>query len=281
MASLNPLISFTEPITRQDLFDMWDTASFSSVGVDDFADGFMPIIVASSFSSAPGVPQPGQLFWHLTEAVMYCYHDVINDTGVSLWLAIGPDKFETAALAAEPIACGAGVEACGPDRRVQVNRTAGDANIGEVPTVCGFNQSGINAPPYMEPGTTDIDPDKSTFWNTSGDDSGSTYFMGETTPSGSWLRMGIDGIMFMAMAPSSHPTAALVQWTSLGLVSMDTTFDGTVVSTTSGLTPLNNSVGGAIFYMGGTDSGARTEPWWLTKVAFAPRMAADNYFNEA
>lgn len=282
MANINPLISFEEPITRQDLFDMWSTGSFSEVSTNDFAEGFIPVIIGSSFSNAPSTPQPGQFFWHQSENVMYCFHDEVDNTGVSLWLAIGPDKFECAAMAIEPIAVGAGLQLVGPDRRVRVARTASESTRNSVPTICGFNQSGINAPlPMTDSGEDAWDTAALgiTFVNLSGDDSGATYFMGETAQSGDWIRMGIDGMLFMASAPGSHPSDLRSHWNTQGAVSPDSVFNGTVININSTQLPWNNMIGATIYYNEDTTTGTRSEPWWLTKCAFAPRMARNNYFN--
>ena len=246
MANINPLISFEQPVTRQDLFDMWATGSLSDIGVDDFAEGFIPIVVASSFSSAPQSPQPGQMLWHQSENVMYTYHDEIEGTGVSLWLAIGPDKFETAMLTNSPIAAGAGVELVGPDRTVQV-RKALEANRLMVPVTCGFNQSHINAPRQYDANFPELyDPDQQVFQN----ESGATYYVGETAQSGEWVRVAIDGIMYMGMAAGSHPTQALMSWTNAGGVAEDTIFDGGIVSIFSPQTPRNNMIGSTITWSG-------------------------------
>jgi len=281
MANLNPLISFEEPVTRQDLFDMWSTASFSGVGVDDFADGFIPVVIASSFSSAPSTPQPGQMFWHQSENVMYVFHDEVDNTAVSLWLAIGPDKFETAVLTVEPCGAGVGLEICGPDRRVQVNRSASESNRLQVPTCVGFNQSHINAPI-----TNNLDGETShdaaemgyAFYCTSGECSGQTYWGGETAQSGEWIRMGIDGLVYAASATGSHPSANLATWTSTGGVCMDTIFDGCVQDINGMEFPWNNMIGATTMWNVRSGSAQRTEPWWLTKIAFCPRMARNGYF---
>ena len=123
-----------------------------------------------------------------------------------------------------------------------------------------------------------VDPSTYTFYNTSGDDSGTTYFMGETAQSGEWIRVGIDGIMYMASAPGSHPSSALSSWTNLGAVSEDTVFDGAIISMNSGLAPWNNMIGAAIHFSD-KQFGAPTETWWLHRVAFSPKRAQNSIFN--
>ena len=277
MASINPLISFEQPVTRQDLFDMWATGALTEIGIDDFAEGFIPIIIASDFSSAPVNPQPGSHLWHQSENVMYVYHDEIDNTGVSLWLAIGPDKFETAMMAKGPIACGAGVELVGPGRVVQV-REAAEANRLMTPMTCGFNQSHINSPLQYRADLPELfDPEQYTYSNFSGDDSGATYFYGETAQSGEWIRVGIDGIMYMASATGSHPSESLSSWTNGGAVCEDTIFPGCIISINSTLSPYNNCIGSTPA-RSGKETDQPTETWWLNRVAFCPKRAQNGAF---
>ncbi len=282
MASFNPLVDFAEPVTRQDLFDMWNTAAFSEVGVDDFADGFMPVIVGSSFSEAPVSPQPGQHYWHQQENIMYVYHDVIDNTGVSLWLAIGPDKFETAMLTSSAVAVGEGVELIGPDRTCRAYIPSEDKRL-TMPSVVGFNQSHINAAVGVAQGTdsADVDKTKFTFFNVSGDDSGSTYYMGETAVTNEWIRVGIDGLMYMGSCPGSHPSVAMSTWTSLGSLMLSAVpgLPGGVHSPNSNQTPVGNFIGGAPFWNVDETTSTRSEPWWLTKAMFMPRHSINGNFN--
>lgn len=281
MAQLNPLISFDEPFTRQDLFDMWATAAFSEITTEDFADGFNPIVISSSFSGFPTSPDPGQLVWHQEENVMYCYHDVIDDTGVSLWLAIGPDKFETAMLLKGPAAVGTGVELTGPGRTCQVYDSTGTQTDKRhmAPVVVGFNQSHINS--QLRPDYDDESvPGDWIYFNTSGDDSGATYFMGETAVSGEWIRVAIDGLMYMASAPGSAITLGLSTWTDgPGTVGMSLEFPGTVNDSNDSEAPFNLFIGVQPFWNLREGSLTRTEPWWLTKIAFCPRYSRKNQFN--
>lgn len=280
MANLNPLVDFTQPVTRQDLFDMWATASFSNISTDDFAEGFSPTIIGSSFSDAPSSPIPGQMWWHQTDNLMFCYHDEIDGTGVSLWLAVGPDRFETAMLLKGNAGCGTALELTGPGRVCQIFDSSGAATDKRhmVPVVVGFNQSHINSP--LDPGSDESVPGDWIYFNDSGEDSGSTYFMGETAVSGEWIRVAIDGIMYMASAPGSAITQNLDTWTNgPGAVCTSLVFPGTIHDVNDSESPFNNWVGHMCFYNMREGSLTRTEPWWLNKCAFAPRFSKKNVFS--
>lgn len=158
------------PITRQDLYDMWATALISNVSGSDLANGFLSVQAVSSYSGLNHVnPVPGSLGWVQQEQLMYCYHDEIDGTGVSLWLCIGPDVFETAALMAEPAFPGATLEPFF-DRWVKptafTNAILGD---GVANKMIGTLHTGV---PYPLNTRT---PD--------------------TVASGTWVRMGIDGLV--------------------------------------------------------------------------------------
>jgi hypothetical protein len=271
MVSINPLISFTEPITRQDLFDMWSTGALSGITVDDFAEGFLPIVVGSSFSEAPQTPQPGQLYWHQAENLMFCWTDEIEGTGVSLWLSIGPDRFDAAMLTKSVVACGEGVELVGPGRVVQAIIPA-EVSRTEFPVVCGFNQSGINNPPELIGGQEPVEP----LVNASGE----TYWMGETAISDTWIAVGIDGFVYMGSCPGSHPSEALSAWSNQGAVIMNSVpgLPAGVLRSNDITDPFGHIVGGTVAYNLKADSLARTEPWWLTRVSFMPRASRGTYF---
>lgn len=167
-------------ITRQELANMWSQASIPPITQADLDPAFLDIFVGSNFSdqgaSLPN-PDPGAMFWHGGHGLMFCFHDSLDvcdtgeKTGVSLWLAVGPDSFETACIAAEPLPAGAVVEPF-YDRWVKVFRPdagnfAGDTNA---PTPLGVVQSGI--PDEYVPQTE----------------------YGSTAESGAWVRVAIDGL---------------------------------------------------------------------------------------
>lgn len=265
MAVINPLIDLTAPVTRQDLFDMWDGA-LSGIGLSDFAEGFIPIVAASSFSSAPPSPQPGQLLWHLSENVMYLWHDEIEGTGVSLWLAIGPDKFETACIAAEPIAAGHATELL-YDRWVRHDRThLGENTIRGMPRTLGMNQSGIDNP--IEANDPRVD------------DSGATFWGGDTAASGSWIRVGVDGLLYGALeSQSSHPTEVWFSGTQGEFVFLSDTTDRDSTLLVGAGEPLAfNVLGMTTEWFGDAAANAPTEPTQIKKFIFSPRVARQSYF---
>ena len=283
MASLNPLISFTEPVTRQDLFDMWSNAAFSNISIDDFAEGFMPVIRASSFSNAPSSPQPGQHMWHISENVMYVWHDVIDGTGVSLWLAIGPDKFETAMLTQTCVMPGEAVELIGPDRFCRAYTTSNnDRHVVRPPA--GFNQSHIDHPAIP---TFDAVEEASTsngdwtFFVQSGENSGATYYMGETAVTNEWVRVGVDGLVYAGCAAASLPTEALSLWTTSRpvTISLHPDLPAGIMNAASPANPFGNYVGAAAYWNVRAGNLTRSEPWWVSKIAFMPRANINDAFN--
>jgi hypothetical protein len=177
---LTVITDLSGTITRQDLNNMWSQATIPPLKSSDLDPSFTDIFRASSFSdvsvSLPN-PDPGKLFFNQTSKIMYVWTDAldVNDTGdktgVSLWLAVGPDSFETACLTAEPVPAGAFVE---PhyDRWVKIfNPNGGQFVTGatEAPVPLGANQSGIFSE-YTERLSYD-----------------------DTAASGTWIRVGIDG----------------------------------------------------------------------------------------
>lgn len=169
MANVSPLHTFTEPITRQDLWDMWATATLGTITEDDLAPGVMSIEVGSDLTEASANPDPGMLFWSKEDQLLYCYHDVVDNTGVSLWLAIGPDRFDTAVLLDEPV-MGGGLLKGTVDRRVALLGSSDDTA-----RLIGCNQAAI-------PGNN-VQPD--------------------TSASGTWIPAGIDGLVWGVIAEST------------------------------------------------------------------------------
>jgi hypothetical protein len=172
MAQLTVLSDLSEtPLTRQDLFNAWSTAALGTIVEDELASGFQSIVVASSYSDAPTAGlEGGQLMWVAEDQTMYCYHDEVDDTGVSLWLAIGPDVFETACILAAPAFPGSLVEPI-TDKWVQpVAYTGSSIDDGITNRMIGNVHSGV---PYP--------------LNTRSPD---------TLASGTWVRVGIDGFIY-------------------------------------------------------------------------------------
>jgi hypothetical protein len=179
LSKLTVTTDLSGTIDRQDLANMWSQGALDSINTDDLSPAFTQVVIGSGFSDAPVSTTPGKLFYHKANQSMYVFTDALDvldngePTGVSLWLAIGPDIFETACLAAEPIPAGAVVEPL-VDRWVQVFRPKVRQFSESLPTPIGINQSHIpNSYEKAEDGWAE----------------------GETTASGAWFRVGIDGIL--------------------------------------------------------------------------------------
>lgn len=163
------------PVTRQELFSMWSDATLGTIDKTDMAPGIFTADRASHLTEATSSPIPGHSFYAQAEELLYIYHDEVADTGVSLWLAVGPDRFDVACCAVEPIPAGAAVEPV-VDRYVRV---ATEASNHAGLTAIGMNQAGI-----------DFD-DANTF---------------DTTASGAWFPVCIDGVAWCYIAPGEETT---------------------------------------------------------------------------
>ena len=98
--NLTSTMSWGDTITRTQLYNMWSTATVGSVQKDDLADTFLEVL---SSSSATDPVQDGRVWFDQTNQLLKLYVEVLGDTTVSLWLAMGPDTWEDAFLAEEPI----------------------------------------------------------------------------------------------------------------------------------------------------------------------------------
>lgn len=122
-----------EQVTRQTLYDVWANAGMGAVGANDLGAGVLPIIVGSQETTSA---QPGAVWYDQTELLWKCYFDQVDNTGCSLWLSFGADRFDEAFLAAEPIPPGSAVRIDTTMGNRWVRRTAG-YNDG---SVIGFSQ---------------------------------------------------------------------------------------------------------------------------------------------
>lgn len=171
-------------VSRQTIYDLVRLATIGTVQESDLDSGTLTIV---SQSQPPNNPRPGLLWWDMEEQLAKVWTDVLDGTAVSLWLAIGPDRFDAAVLATEPIPFGAAVEpAYGGVRSVKlpphptvVNAQGYTAGRFENMRVLGFNQGTQHG-------------------------AGGT-FTAPTAPSGSWLPIGISGIVRI-WAPAYHIT---------------------------------------------------------------------------
>lgn len=118
-------ISPGDTVTNQTLYDIVAGSTGASVVPADFGVGLLPIMVASTPTSTPTA---GQWWFDQTEQLLKGYADQVDETGVSLWLALGPDRFDEAFLANEALPPGAlcRFDTTGVGR--QVRRVAGWAS---------------------------------------------------------------------------------------------------------------------------------------------------------
>ena len=119
MANLVGTETFEFPVDRQDLYNHWATAVLSSIERSELASGVFTLDIGTTLSDATSSPEPGHHFWSRLEGLMFVFHDEVDGTGVSLWLAIGPDRFDVAAILSEPTGGGAVVRPV-YDRWVQI-----------------------------------------------------------------------------------------------------------------------------------------------------------------
>lgn len=192
MATLNTLQDLSIPVDRQDLFDMWANAALGKIARSDFADGLEPIVIASEVSDFPSGPAPGEMVFHAAENLLYCYHDEVDNTGVSLWLAIGPDRFETAMLAQEPIAFARAVD-------LVYDRVCKPADP-SVNRPIGFNMGEFNEPISI-----------------SGPDQAAAV---GTSASGAWIPVAIDGVMWAKVENALTSSSSAISTTN-DLVCLD------------------------------------------------------------
>lgn len=128
---------------------MWRDAALGTIARDDLAPGIFTFDRATHLTAATSTPFPGHAFYSQAEALLYIFHDEVEGTGVSLWLAIGPDRFDVACVAAEPIPAGAIVEPL-IDKYVRV---ATEASNHAAAISMGANQAGIDFDDVSNPTT--------------------------------------------------------------------------------------------------------------------------------
>lgn len=246
MAQLTPGVTIErgDVVTRQTIYDLVRLAAIGTVQASDLDASVITILAQSN---AP-TPQPGLVWYDQTQQLQKVWTDVIDGTSCSLWLAFGPDRFDTAFYATEPIPFGAAVvPAPGfvrgialPRHPTVINALGYTAGRFENFRVIGFAQNGQH-------GTT----------------------TNATTPSGAWCAVGTAGIV-TAWAPLYHSTVNLLglkKETMCGLLSMWSGLTGA-----SGMTDIR---GGVMFearadgatILGGAVAG---HPLWDVKNASQP-----------
>lgn len=109
MPSLTPGLTINpgEVVTRQTIYDILALAGLN--GNVQASDLSADMITVTTQSLPPSNPPPGLVWFDQTEQLLKVWTDVLDGTGVSCWLACGPDAFDVALLAAEPIPYGAAV----------------------------------------------------------------------------------------------------------------------------------------------------------------------------
>jgi hypothetical protein len=261
MVFLNPIVDFLPTTTRQTLYDMWN-APLGDIPVTELTVNFRDVNFVSSPSDYPNNPTPGALVWNRVEQLMYCFHDWVDGTAVSLWMAIGPDRFDVACLAAEPLASGDAVE---PVHDRWVRKVRGwRQQTGGLPRVLGFNQFGIYSPIT-----------ESTIGGNS---------IGTTAASGAWVNVGVDGLMWALLSnQASYPSESFAYWNSTRffLISEATTSSQTIiVPVADSVITKRLPVAGMTFT---SAMAANTEPLSaariLTKVLFGPRVISTDLFS--
>lgn len=150
--NLQPGVSIErgQVVTRQTIFDLVANALGGTVGATDLDDTVRDVLAQSL---TPASVTPGLLWWSLTDQLMYCYVDAVENTACSLWCAFGPDRFDLPLLAADPIPFGAAVQLAGtggrkvclPPTPVELNTMGQGRREWENAKVIGFNNSGMQA----------------------------------------------------------------------------------------------------------------------------------------
>jgi hypothetical protein len=195
-------------VTRQTIFDLVDKAAISTVEELDLSSDTNQNVSATN---TPLVPGPGTMWWDKADQVMKVWHDEIQNTAVSLWLAIGPDRFDVEALCAEPIPFGAAV---------QLDLTAGHKWVKLPPSGSDLVAMGHTAA-RMEP------------LNVIGFNNTGQGISPVTGASGAWISVAIAGFVW-AWFPFNRNDGSI--WIATGRAANDvnTLVSGTDFSTNSG-----------------------------------------------
>jgi hypothetical protein len=156
-----------DTVTRQTIYDLVNNAIGGTVQESDLAEYVLQAVPQSE----PPTPYPGRLWFDQTEQLMKVYTDVMDDTAVSVWLSLGPDRFDVALIAAEPIPYGAAIQLVGdgrwaklPPDPLSLEAMGKGFYEWEVARVIGFNNNG-------------------------------TMLAAETVDSGAWFSCAVDGFV--------------------------------------------------------------------------------------
>ncbi len=134
-------IGASDTVTRQTLYDIWNLAIVGAIGATDLAPEMRQFVVSGSAPSTA----PGALWYDTSEGLAKFYCDVFEGTGVSCWLAFGPDRFDVPAYATQSIPYGAAVRFVQRDKMVGLV-PAPDTTPAVIAQTVGFNELGNTAP---------------------------------------------------------------------------------------------------------------------------------------
>jgi hypothetical protein len=91
-------IEANDVVTRQTIYDLWADAQGGQIVAGDLSATLFPIVVGTNPTSSI---TPGQIWYDQAEMLWKVFIDVKDNTGVSVWVAFGPDRFDEVFLANE------------------------------------------------------------------------------------------------------------------------------------------------------------------------------------
>lgn len=93
-----------QTVTRQTIYDLVANAQGGTISSAELSSVVFDIVVGSS---ATNPTAPGLLWYDQTDLLLKGYIDVRDNTGCSVWVAMGPDRFDEIFLAGEHLPGGA------------------------------------------------------------------------------------------------------------------------------------------------------------------------------
>lgn len=102
MRLTSPTINRTAIVSATTLYNAWANATPSDLNVGDIV-GWTDTALASQGATAPSSPGPGALWYDTGSQLWMGFVDAVEGTGVSLWVSVGPDRFDEPMLTAAPI----------------------------------------------------------------------------------------------------------------------------------------------------------------------------------
>jgi hypothetical protein len=175
MARLTVVTDLTGNVTRETMANIWEDSVFGTLQPSDFALDVFQHEAGDDFRNAPSGESltPGQFYMHNGDGLMYMFVDEIDSTGVSLWVALGPDRFDAIVCCAEPIPAGAVVEPIF-DRWVRIFDPDRTHDTGVPVPPIGIVQTGVPDAPEVKVGA--IEP--------------------TTHASGTWVAIALEGYCY-------------------------------------------------------------------------------------